>query len=69
MRIGVAARAGASASEAATRSLALLDRVGARAGLVIVDPAGSAAAAWNTPYLAYALLDQGSGEVVEGPKP
>jgi beta-aspartyl-peptidase (threonine type) len=49
-------RAGAPAAEAAARAVAALDRVGGRAGLILIDRAGHVAAAFNTRSMAWASL-------------
>jgi beta-aspartyl-peptidase (threonine type) len=46
--------AGVPAGEAASRALAALDRVGGKAGLILVDRAGAIGAAFNTRSMAWA---------------
>ena len=55
-------------AEAARRSLELLAPTGAKGGLIMVDRRGTPAVAWNTPHLAFAYLDQGTGDIVDGPR-
>jgi beta-aspartyl-peptidase (threonine type) len=47
-------RAGVPADDAAPRALAALDRVAGRGGLILVDRAGRAGVAFNTPSMAWA---------------
>jgi beta-aspartyl-peptidase (threonine type) len=46
--------AGVPAGEAASRALAALDRVGGKAGLILVDRRGAVGAAFNTRSMAWA---------------
>jgi L-asparaginase / beta-aspartyl-peptidase len=44
------------AEEGAVRALAVLDRLDARGGLVVLDPDGTASCRWNTPAMAFAIV-------------
>ena len=56
---------GATAGEAATAALAgLRERLGAEAGLILVDPHGRAGVAFTTPAMASAVISAGRGLVV-----
>jgi beta-aspartyl-peptidase (threonine type) len=57
------------ASEAAVQALELLQPTKARGGLIMLDRAGRAGVAWNTPHMAYARFDPETGEVDAGPDP
>jgi beta-aspartyl-peptidase (threonine type) len=43
------------ADDGAGRALAVLERLGARGGLIVVDPTGIASCRWNTPAMAFAI--------------
>jgi L-asparaginase / beta-aspartyl-peptidase len=59
---------GMSTKEAAQLSIQLLAPTSAKGGLIMVDRRGVPAVAWNTPHLAFAYLDPGTGEIVDGPR-
>ena len=60
-------RDGLSATEAASAAISMLERVQARAGLILVDRSGQIGVAYNTPSMAYAYLDPATNEVHAGP--
>jgi len=43
------------AEDGAVRALAILERLDARGGLIVVDPDGTASCRWNTPAMAFAI--------------
>lgn len=60
--------AGAPGPAAATAAVAMLDRLSARGGLILLDPSGRVGAAYNTPAMAFAYLAAGSDSIVDGPR-
>jgi beta-aspartyl-peptidase (threonine type) len=60
-------RGGVPAPRAATEAVALLDRLEARGGIILLDAEGRVGVAWNTPAMAYALWPAGATEIADGP--
>jgi len=60
---------GLAAPEAVEAALGLLGRLGARGGMILLDPQGRIGVAWNTPAMAFAALPAGATEVIDGPRP
>ncbi len=58
---------GLDGPEAAHQSLQVLDRLSAKGGVVVIDPLGRAGAAFNAPYMAYAVWDPVTQEITTGP--
>ena len=54
---------GLDGRDAASVAITMLDRVQARAGVIVVDPLGRVGVAYNTPAMAYAYLDLESNEI------
>jgi beta-aspartyl-peptidase (threonine type) len=59
---------GLAAPEAAKAAVALLKRLDARAGLILLDSEGRIGLAWNTPAMAYAAWPADATEIVDGPR-
>ena len=59
---------GDAAPQAATGAVALLDRLDARGGLIVLDRRGHVGVAWNTPAMAFAAWPRGATEIEEGPR-
>jgi beta-aspartyl-peptidase (threonine type) len=59
---------GVPAPEAASAAVGILGRLDARAGLIMVDPAGRVGVAYNTPAMAYAFRSAGTTEIVDSPR-
>ena len=58
---------GATPQEAAERSVSLAASAHARGGMIIVNHLGRIGVAWNTPQMAFALLEAGTDEIQDGP--
>lgn len=61
--------AGDAAPQAAAAAVALLDRLDAKGGLIVLDRHGNVGVAWNTPAMAFAAWPRGASEIDEGPRP
>ena len=59
---------GMGTEEAARQSIQLLAPTMAKGGLIMVDQRGVPAVAWNTPHMAFAYLDPGTGDFIDGPR-
>ena len=55
------------APRAATAAVALLERLEARGGIILLDREGGLGVAWNTRTMAYALWPAGATAIVDGP--
>jgi L-asparaginase / beta-aspartyl-peptidase len=59
---------GMTTEEAARQSIQLLAPTKAKGGIIMIDQRGAPAVAWNTPHLAFAYLDPGTGDIIDGPR-
>ena len=59
---------GDAAPQAAAAAVALLDRLDAKGGLIVLDRRGNAGVAWNTPAMAFAVWPRGATEIEDGPR-
>ena len=57
---------GDAAPQAAASAVALLDRLDAKGGLIVLDRRGNAGVAWNTPAMAFAVWSRGATEIEDG---
>jgi beta-aspartyl-peptidase (threonine type) len=53
--------------DAASAAINMLERLDARAGVIVLDPLGHVGVAYNTPAMAYAYLDTEVDEIRSGP--
>jgi beta-aspartyl-peptidase (threonine type) len=60
--------AGSAAQEGADRAMLILERLGARAGLITLDVKGRVGVAWNTPRMAFALQGLDDYDCSDGPR-
>ena len=61
---------GDAAPQAASAAVALLDRLDAKGGLIVLDRRGHVGVAWNTPAMAFAAWSPGAGapiDIEDGP--